>query len=161
MSQKIIIVDNEDSFIGHKKRGTLNTDDIYRVSALWIKNSKGEILLAQRSFNKNHHPGIWMLAVAGTVDEGETYEANIIKEAEEELGLKNLSIKKELETKNNGKYKHFTQWFPAIVDKEIFKLKMRIEEVEKIKLLSKEELLRLEEKPDKFFESTLFCIKNL
>ena len=49
---KIVIVNENDEIIGSKERGTLNQSDIYRVSALWIQNSKGEILLAQRSFNK-------------------------------------------------------------------------------------------------------------
>ena len=53
---KIIIVNGEDKIIGYKKRGTLDLSDIYRVSALWIQNSKGEILLAQRSFDKKTIP---------------------------------------------------------------------------------------------------------
>ena len=55
----IIIVDENDNIIGHKKRGTLDKKDIYRVSALWIQNPKGDILLAQRKFTKKHHPGRW------------------------------------------------------------------------------------------------------
>lgn len=66
---KIIIVNENDEIIGHKARGTLEQLDIYRVSALWIKNSQGDILLAQRKFTKKHDPGKWGPAVAGTNDE--------------------------------------------------------------------------------------------
>lgn len=38
---KIIIVDENDKIIGYKDRELINSDDIYRVSGLWIKNSEG------------------------------------------------------------------------------------------------------------------------
>lgn len=94
LKSKIIIVDENDTIIGHKNRDSMEDGDMYRVSALWIQNSKGDILLAQRSFDKRNDPGKWGPAVAGTVEEGETYESNIIKEAEEEIGLKNSHFDK-------------------------------------------------------------------
>ncbi len=84
---QIPIVNEQDEIIGYKDRKDRNLVDITRVSALWITNEDGEILLAQRGLNKTHSPGLWGPAVAGTVEEGETYESNIIKEAEEEIGL--------------------------------------------------------------------------
>jgi predicted kinase len=88
--ERTIIVNDQDQIIGHKEPGTLLKEDIYRVSSLWVTNSKGDILLAQRKFTQKLDPGKWGPAVAGTVDEGETYESNIIKEAEEEIGLKDM-----------------------------------------------------------------------
>ena len=52
MKKKTIIVDENDKKIGLKMRGDIKQKEIYRVSALWIENSKGDVLLAQRSFNK-------------------------------------------------------------------------------------------------------------
>ncbi len=151
---KIVIVNENDEIINHKKRGTLKPSDIYRVSALWIQNSKGEILLAQRSFNKNHNPGKWGPAVAGTIEEGESYESNIIKEAEEEIGLENHPFQKSVHKFNNGEHKHFTQRFFALVDKEIDEFTIQKEEVEKIKWFTKEELLtELNRFPNKFLKS--------
>ena len=98
MTEKIIIVDEDDNIIGSKERNSIVSGDIYRVSALLIENSKGEILLAQRALTKKHDPGKWGPPVAGTVEEGETYESNIVKEAEEELGLKNIQIIKMMHT---------------------------------------------------------------
>lgn len=51
--QKIIIVNENDEIIGHKKREEIRQEDIYRVSALWLTNSKNEILLARRGLNKS------------------------------------------------------------------------------------------------------------
>jgi len=53
----IPIVDEKDKIIGYKDRKEIQKEDIYRVSALWITNSKDEILLAQRAFSKSHDPG--------------------------------------------------------------------------------------------------------
>jgi isopentenyl-diphosphate Delta-isomerase len=150
---KIIIVNKNDEIIGSKERGTLNQSDIYRVSALWIQNSRGEILLAQRSFNKKNNPGQWGPAVAGTIDEGESYESNIVKEAEEEIGLENQKFQKSFHHFHDGEHRHFTQWFFALVDKETEDFTIQKEEVEKIKWFSKEELLNeLKINSDKFLK---------
>jgi len=139
--EKIIIVNKNDEIIDYKERGTLDKEDVYRVSALWGTNSKSEVLLAQRSFNKKNHPRIWGPAVAGTNDQGETYESNIIKETYEEIGIKNIKpvfIKKVM---RKGQYNHFTSWYTAKLDKEISEFKIQEDEVAQIKWFSKKELL--------------------
>lgn len=85
--KKIIVVDGRDEIIGYKVFKSMRKDDIYRASALWIANSQGEVLIAKRHRLKLHNPLKWGPAVSGTLEEGETYESNILKEAEEELGL--------------------------------------------------------------------------
>src|SRR3989338_4963070 len=87
---KIPIVDENDEIIEYKDEKDRKPEDICRVAGLWVTAPNGDILLAQRAFVKKRSPGVWGPAVAGTVEEGETYEQNIIKEAEEEIGLKNL-----------------------------------------------------------------------
>ena len=149
--EKIIIVNEKDDILGYKERGTLNPEDIYRVSALWLINSKGDILLAQRSFNKNNDPGLWGPAVAGTNDENEDYASNMVKEMEEELGLTNLSIKQVFKNFKEGKHKHFTSWFVATFDQDISEFKIQEDEVEQIKWFPKEELKQEFQKfPEKF-----------
>ncbi len=119
MSEEIIIVDEYDNVVSYKKRKDLQAEDIYRVSALWLTNSKGEILLAQRAYDKKHHPGKWGPSVAGTIESGETYDDNIIKEAEEEIGLKGVDFKKGPKELNKKDYSHYTQWYLAVVDRNI------------------------------------------
>ncbi|OGL89033.1 hypothetical protein A3I45_03330 [Candidatus Uhrbacteria bacterium RIFCSPLOWO2_02_FULL_53_10] len=49
----LIIVNENDEEIGVKDRADLNPKtDIYRVSALWVLNGRGEVLLAQRAHDK-------------------------------------------------------------------------------------------------------------
>jgi len=154
MKPRITIVNENDEIIGYKERGTLEREDIYRVSALWITNYKGEVLLSKRHRNKKHHPGRWGPAVAGTVDEGETYEDNIIKETEEEIGLKNIKLELGPKVRRTGEYEHFTQWFTITMDKEANEFKIQEDEVEEVKWFTKEELIkRLNVSPEEFLPS--------
>ncbi|MBT5022472.1 NUDIX domain-containing protein [Candidatus Woesearchaeota archaeon] len=147
----IILVDSNDEITSHKDRKLCGADDIYRVSALWITNSAGKILLARRHKNKKHHPRKWGPAVAGTVNKGETYSENIIQEAKEELGIVDVSFKVGPKTAPSGKFKHFTQWFIAIIDAEIDYFTIQEDEVEEIKWWNKEELIKsFKKNPEEF-----------
>ncbi|MFH1325233.1 MAG: NUDIX domain-containing protein [archaeon] len=141
---KIPIVNENDEIIKVKDREKLNyKKDIYRVSALWITNSKGKILLARRALTKKQNPGKWGPAVAGTVEDKETYESNIIKEAEEELELKNIKPKKGIKELVKGNYNHFTQWFYLKLDKDINNFSYSREEVAEIRWFTKKDVLKL------------------
>ncbi len=144
--EETTIVNEEDKVIGYKKRGTLLPTDIYRVSALWIENNQGEILLARRAFTKKKDPGLWGPAVAGTVEKGENYESNIIKETEEELGLANVSLKKWIKNRVSSPHNHFTQFFKLKTNMSVKDFKIQEDEVAEIKWFTKKELLELVEK---------------
>jgi isopentenyl-diphosphate delta-isomerase len=148
----VIIVDKNDQPIGFKPRDQITGDDIYRVSGLWLTNLEGGILLAQRSFSKKNSPGKWGPAVAGTVEEGQTYESNIAQEIKEEIGLTGLEIKpyvKKLSSETNKP--HFTQWFLAKADIDIADLKIQTDEVEAVRWISPADLvLDLKNNPDKY-----------
>jgi len=141
--KKEIIVDEKDKIIGFKEREQIKQKDIYRVSALWINNSKGEFLLAKRAFTKSNSPGKWGPAVAGTVEEGENYEENIIKETEEELGLKNINFEKGPKLRVTGKHNYFTQWYVLTINKSIKDFNIQEDEVAEIKWFSREEFDKL------------------
>jgi isopentenyl-diphosphate delta-isomerase len=159
---RIIIVNDQDEIIGHKERGTLTKEDIYRVSALWVKNTQGDILLAQRKFTKSHDPGKWGPAVAGTLDEGETYESNIIKEAEEEVGLKGIKPIPGPNIRVRGEYNYFDQWYTLVVDKPAEDFTIQEEEVEQVKWLTRAELEKeLQEHPEKYLKGLKWPLENL
>lgn len=154
---KIPIVDENDNFIRFadgKKEIDANPELIYRASSLWITNSKNEILLARRSLNKVYDPGKWGPAVAGTVEEGETYESNILKEAEEELGLKNIKPTLGVKHRRKTKWNYFSQQFHLAIDKDISEFKIQKDEVAEIKWFKPEELKKeLQEHPNNFLRS--------
>jgi len=84
---RIPIVNKQDEILGYKDRNDTNLNDIIRVSGVWVYNSQKKVLIAQRSPNKKHEAGKWAPSVGGTVEEGETYLTNAIKEIEEEIGI--------------------------------------------------------------------------
>jgi len=152
MDAKIIVVDRDDEIINYKERGTLNPEDIYRVSALWITSREGSILLAKRSLNKELFPGCWGPAVSGTVEQEETYHSNIIKEAKEELGLLKIRPKKGPKVRiTSDEYNYFTQWFLLTLDKELGRLDINREEISRLRWFGRKELKRKVYKDPKEF----------
>lgn len=161
MNEKNIIVDENDKIIWYKLRKNIQEKDIYRASALWITNSKNEILLAQRSFKKINSPGQWWPAVSWTLAKGETYLKNIIKETKEELGVYNIKPIKWKKTRRYWKYNHFTQWFTLKLDKKIEEFIIQEEEVEKIEWLpEKEFLMKIKSRPEEFVNGLVTVINN-
>lgn len=153
MPVRIIVVNDQDEIIGHKERGTLVKEDIYRVAALWVTNSHGSILLAQRQLGKRHDPGKWGPAVAGTVDEGETYDSNIVKEAEEEIGLQDIKASLGPKRHVSDEYNYFCQWYTLVIDKPVEDFVIQEEEVEQVKWFTRTELEKeLREHPDKYLK---------
>lgn len=152
---KVIIVDESDTPIGLKYRNEIDyTKDTYRCTGIWITNSKGEVLIAQRAFIKDKDPGKWGPAIAGTLEESEDYESNAYKEAHEELGLSGITLTlgpKEHITKPR---KYFGQWFFCTVDKPLSDFTIQKEEVEQIAWIDKDELKTdIENNPDKYTHS--------
>lgn len=140
---KIQIVDENDKIIGYKERAEIDYEkDIYRVSALWVTNSKGEVLIAQRKHTKDKDPGKWGPAVAGTLEEGETYEINVYKEAKEEIGLIRMSFSLGPKQRRFIPRQYFCQWYTLILDRDIKDFKFQEEELEQIAWIPKEQLVQ-------------------
>ena len=161
---KIIIVDENDNQVKTINRGENKPGDIHRVSALWVTNSQGQILMAQRALTKAWDPGSWGPAVAGTVEEGEDYHQNILKETEEEIGVK-LSLsdfkKSKKELMVGVEHPYFLQWYTAIIDLPVEKFKLQKEEVEQVKWFDPEELKEtIEKSPQIFAKNTPAWVSN-
>lgn len=111
---KIPIVNEQDEILYYKDSTERDLKkEITRIAGLWVVNEKGEFLLAKRSKNKKHHPNVWGPSVAGSVEEGETYEANIIKEAKEEIGVNLSEILLGPKKRVSSSHEYFCQYFFA------------------------------------------------
>jgi isopentenyl-diphosphate delta-isomerase type 1 len=88
------IVDENDLVIGVKPRRECHGNPalVHRVAHVLVFNSQGELLLQKRSETKDVQPGKWDTSVGGHLDPGETYIQAAYREAEEELGLRNLAF---------------------------------------------------------------------
>ena len=156
---RIPIVDEQDKIIKNIDEDERQKGDICRVSSLWVTNEKGEFLLAQRNFKKVRDPGKWGPAVTGTVEEGETYEENIKKEAQEEIGLTNIIPKIEQKNRMSTSHEFFNQNFIVVVDSKYPFIKQD-SEVEQIKWFTKDEILKLfKEKPEFFVPAFTYEIQ--
>jgi len=160
---KIQLVNDNDELIGTKERSEINfATDIYRVSALWLSNSQGQVLLAKRAMNKDKDPGKWGPAVAGTNDEGETYDQNIYKEAQEEIGLTGVIFNKDKKIRSTSPRNSFTQWYRAVVDKEVSDFTRQVEEVDQLAWVDSEVLKQeLLDNPEKFIPAMPAIVKEL
>ncbi len=152
MKQKIIIVDEHDTPIGLKSRDEIDhKKDIYRWSAIWIENSKKEVLIAQRKLTRDKDPGKWGPAVTGTIEEGETYESNAHKEIKEELGVTVPSFQIGPKQHADTPRRYFGQWFLCTLDKPANGFVLQEDEVEQVAWISKEKLAQdIKLNPEKY-----------
>lgn len=160
---KIQIVDEQDNVIGVKERtGVDYKTDIYRVSALWLTNSKGQTLLAKRAAVKGNDPGKWGPAVAGTIDEGETYDDNIYKEAIEEIGLGGAEFTKGKKTRITYPRNYFCQWYFVTIDREADTFIMQANEVDELEWVDIEQMKKeLKVNPDKYVPAMQQIVSKL
>lgn len=153
---QVIVVDKYDSEIGHKDIAKLHYEDMYRVAVVWITDIRtGDVLITQRNWSKHNDPGKWMAGASGTVEKGETYESNIEKETEEELGLKGIVFTKGPKVFiDDGKHQFFAQWFRGSINKDTEKIVIQKEEVETYRWVALDELKAdVLNNPDKYVPS--------
>lgn len=153
---KIPIVNESDEVIGEVEREERKPEQIIRITGIWVTDENGDILLQQRGLSKKQNPGLWGPAAAGTVEVGETYESNAIKELQEELGLTGFKLvknKKNFKHSNTGK--RFAQLFSVQIPRNTV---LKIEEgtIEQVKWFTKEEIQKeVDDHPEKFVGSML------
>lgn len=90
----LAVVNDRGEIIGNLPRSEIhgNPSLIHRVVHVLVFNSKGELLLQKRSMNKDVAPGKWDTSVGGHVSSGETLDEAVIREMEEELGIKSCKL---------------------------------------------------------------------
>lgn len=82
------VVDESDRVIGRAPRREVHAHRLrHRAVHVMIGNTRGEWFLQKRSMYKDAFPGAYSTSCAGHVDAGDTYDATVPRELEEELGL--------------------------------------------------------------------------
>ena len=119
---------------------------------LWLYNSNGDILLAQRSHKKIICPLLWDVSAAGHIDAGESFIDAAIRETYEELGvtlkasaLKHIGVFKHESEYNNGQIKdyEFHQVFVVLCNAKLSDFKLQAGEVDAIKWVDAKTFLGL------------------
>ena len=88
------VVDENGTTVGKATRGECHSGSklLHPVVHLHLFDSSGRIYLQQRPLWKDIQPGKWDTAVGGHIDYGETVDAALRRETQEELGLTGLSV---------------------------------------------------------------------
>lgn len=117
----------------------------HREVGAFIINNKGEILLQKRASTKKQHPDTWAIC-AGHVDSGETLEDGMIREIEEEIGVRFNNtdldfgyIRKRYETFPNRINNHFSYIYFLRTDLRINDYTVQLDELSEVKYYSFEE----------------------
>ena len=85
------VVDEADVVVGQATRAEVHTKGLlHRAVHVFVVNSRGELLLQQRSPSKDVHPGVWDSSVAGHLDAGEDYLSAARREMGEEMGIEDV-----------------------------------------------------------------------
>lgn len=134
MDESIDILDSKGNLTGRTamKSEAHRQGLFHQTVHIWFYTSDGEILLQQREKNKDTHPLLWDVSVAGHIGAGEEIEMAAIREVEEEIGL---AIKKE-DLQKIGFYPSFFKHRKDLIDNEfhhtfICELKVPLENLKK------------------------------
>lgn len=131
----------------------------HRIAAIAIIDGQDRILLQQRANGKMTNPGKWDIAAAGHIDAGEDALTTIIREVNEEVGIKideGYSVK-DFRYMTSYRKESFFEWDgEEMVDRQFFdwfvlrkqeidvaSLKLQESEVQAVKLCSLEEFWRM------------------
>lgn len=90
MTEEIFDVVNErDEVVGRQTRREVHRLKLqHRAVHALVFNSRGEVFLQKRSMKKDNSPGLWDSSSSGHVDSGEDYDACVVRELGEEIGLR-------------------------------------------------------------------------
>ena len=86
--EMVDIVDRNDRVLYQCSRAEMRKSVLrHRAVFIAVISSSGQILIHQRSMDKDLWPGWWDLAVGGVVASGETYDDAARRELDEEIGI--------------------------------------------------------------------------
>ena len=89
MTEYVYSVDENDNVIGKITREQSKSNKfIHRGVGAFVFNKKGELFIHKRAKQKKLYPEQWDCTVGGGVDYGETYEEGLVREIEEEIGIR-------------------------------------------------------------------------
>ena len=138
----VILVNDDDQMVGKKLIDEVSGGDIVRVAALWIENSRGEVLLAKRPTTKRRDPNRWGPAVATVIEEQESYLAAIKEAAELEIGLTVGVVETRDKLRIRGENNFYCQLFYLKSDLDVEGLKLNAKEVQTLEWKSKAEIAK-------------------
>lgn len=110
-------VDKDDKEIGSivKREAHANPARYHRAAWIFIFNSKNEIVLQQRGFNKTHNPGLWDMA-GGHQIFGNTIDQTANQELREELGIETKLTLSHIKLNQNSRQSEYAHIYYGFAD---------------------------------------------
>ena len=89
MDELVDILDSEGNFTGKTTlKSKAHREGLFHPTIhVWFYTKNGRLLIQQRAKNKDTHPLLWDVSVAGHIGAGEEIEISAIREVQEEIGL--------------------------------------------------------------------------
>lgn len=144
MSDEIIcLIDKDNNLIGKVARSKMRFGvDFHRATYIFVFTKSGDLIVQQRTLNKQFCPGFYGIATGGVVSDGESYLLSAQRELKEELGL-NLPLKNHGLFYTEGEsYRIWGKVFSCIYDpKKDGEIQMQVDEVAAIEQLSIDDIL--------------------
>src|SRR3989344_2311772 len=89
MPETIILVDENDNTVGfeEKMRAHQNGGRLHRAFSIFVFNSRGHMMLQQRSVRKHHFGGLWTNTCCSHPLKGESLEDAVHRKLKQEMGF--------------------------------------------------------------------------
>ena len=156
------LVNEKDEIIGTASREEVEEKGLlHRVSYVYV-HYNGKIIVEKRSSAKSTRPKHYSV-VGETVKSEESFEESALRGVEEEVGLEAIDLKKIGKILSLDEEENDNKIVELFVCKGKGEIKKQDEEVEEVKLMSKEEIeefLKTEEKISPAFRDTFKVYKE-
>lgn len=134
MDELVDILDSNGNYLGKTalKSEAHKNGWFHPTVHIWFFTAEGRILVQQRAKNKDTHPLLWDVSVAGHIGAGEKIEDAAVREVQEEIGLE--IIKDNLQ--KIAVFKSVHEHFGNLVDCEfhhvfLYQLQVPLDKLEK------------------------------
>jgi len=94
--EQVVLVDEKNNPIGTAEKDTVHTKHtpLHRGFSLFLFNTRGQVLITQRSWSKKAFPGVWPNAVCGHPKPNERAVDAAVRRLKDELGIDVNDVKK-------------------------------------------------------------------
>jgi isopentenyldiphosphate isomerase len=154
----VAIVDEHNNVVGAVTRREIRARRLpHRSTYILVFNSRGELYVQKRTMTKDVFPGYYDPAAGGVVLAGESYKESAVRELAEEMGIRNVLLLRLFEFYFADEATRV--WggvFSCVYDGELI---LQEEEVEYIRLMTIEEILRRAEK-EAFTPDGLYVLRR-
>ncbi|MBI4909658.1 MAG: NUDIX hydrolase YfcD [Acidobacteria bacterium] len=89
----VAIVDEANRVVGSATRAEMRRNNLpHRATYIFVFDRQGRIYAQHRTIIKDVYPGYWDLAAGGVVLAGESYGESAVRELDEELGIRGVTL---------------------------------------------------------------------